>query len=74
MQQRSMRTTGLLFLFVLVLFATSGVAPQFAASAAAEPKTPPSAAPPADNPADNYVLGPNDRVRLKVYGEPYIAG
>ena len=74
MQQRSMRTTGLLFLFVLVLFATSGVVPQFAASAAAEPKTPPSAAPPADNPADNYVLGPNDRVRLKVYGEPDIAG
>ena len=74
MQQRSMRTTGLLFLFVLVLFATSGVAPQFAASAAAEPKTPPSAAPAADNPADSYVLGPNDRVRLKVYGEPDIAG
>ena len=74
MQQRLMRTTGLSFLFVLVLLATSGVAPQFAASAAAEPKTPPSAAPPADNPADNYVLGPNDRVRLKVYGEPDIAG
>jgi polysaccharide biosynthesis/export protein len=74
MQQRLMRTTGLSFLFVLVLLATSGVAPQFAASAAAQPKTLPSAAPAADNPADSYVLGPNDRVRLKVYGEPDIAG
>ena len=33
----------------------------------------PSAAP-TDNPAESYVLGPNDRVRLKVYGEPDIAG
>lgn len=77
MQQRLMRATGLSFLFILVLLATSGVAPQFSASAAAQPKTPPSAssAPQAaDNPADNYVLGPNDRVRLKVYGEPDIAG
>ena len=75
MQQRLIRAAGLSFLFILVLLATSGVAPQFAASAAAQPKTLPSAAAPvADNPADNYVLGPNDRVRLKVYGEPDIAG
>jgi polysaccharide export outer membrane protein len=77
MQQRSIRAAGVSFLFILLLLATSGVAPQFAAPAAAQPKTLPSApsAPPvADNAADNYVLGPNDRVRLKVYGEPDIAG
>jgi polysaccharide biosynthesis/export protein len=42
--------------------------------AAARPKTLSSASPAVENPAENYVLGPNDRVRLKVYGEPDIAG
>jgi polysaccharide biosynthesis/export protein len=74
MRQRLMRATGLSFLFIFVLLATSGVVPQFATLAVAQPKPLPSAAPAADNPADNYVLGPNDRVRLKVYGEPDIAG
>ncbi len=74
MQQRLIRAAGVSLLFILVLLATSGVAPQFAAPAAAQPKTLPSAPPAADNPADSYVLGPNDRVRLKVYGEPDIGG
>lgn len=74
MQQRLIRAAGVSFLFILVLLATSGVAPHFAAPAAAQPKTLPSAPPAADNPADSYVLGPNDRVRLKVYGEPDIGG
>jgi len=72
MQQRLIRAAGLRF-FILVLITTSGIAPQFTTPATAQPKALPSA-PPADNPADNYVLGPNDRVRLKVYGEPDIAG
>ena len=74
MQQRSIRAAGVSFLFILVLLAASGLTPQFAAPAVAQPKTPPSAPPAADSSADNYVLGPNDRVRLKVYGEPDIAG
>jgi polysaccharide biosynthesis/export protein len=74
MQHRSIRTAGFSFLFTLVFLATSGVAPQFAVPAAARPKTLPSASPAVENPAENYVLGPNDRVRLKVYGEPDIAG
>ena len=74
MQQRSIRTAGFSFLFTLILLASSSVAPRFAAPAAAQPKTLPSTPPATDNPADNYVLGPNDRVRLKVYGEPDIAG
>jgi polysaccharide biosynthesis/export protein len=74
MQHRSIRTAGFSFLFTLVFLATSGVAPQFAVPAAARPKTLSSASPAVENPAENYVLGPNDRVRLKVYGEPDIAG
>jgi polysaccharide biosynthesis/export protein len=74
MQHRSIRTAGFSFLFTLVFLATSGVAPQFAVPAAVRPKTLSSASPAVENPAENYVLGPNDRVRLKVYGEPDIAG
>jgi polysaccharide biosynthesis/export protein len=74
MQQRSIRAARVSFLFILVVLATCGMAPQFAASETAQSKVVPSAPPAADSSADNYVLGPNDRVRLKVYGEPDIAG
>jgi polysaccharide biosynthesis/export protein len=74
MQQRSIRAARVSFLFILILLATSGMAAQFAAPAAAQSKASPLAPPAAASSADNYVLGPNDRVRLKVYGEPDIAG
>jgi polysaccharide export outer membrane protein len=73
MQQRLIRVAGLAFLFILMVLATSGVGGLFAAPALAQAQALPSA-PPVDTTADNYVLGPNDRVRLKVYGEPDIAG
>ncbi len=66
MLQRSIRLAGLSFLFVLSL---SGAITGSSANgfAQAQPASPAPA-------AGNYVLGPNDRVRLKVYGEPDIAG
>jgi hypothetical protein len=66
MLQRPIRLTGLSFLFVLSLSgAITGLSSN--AFAQAQPASPESA-------AGSYVLGPNDRVRLKVYGEPDIAG
>src|SRR6202171_4702858 len=66
MLQRLIRVAGLLFLFILSL---SGAITSLPANALAQaqPLAPASA-------AESYVLGPNDRVRLKVYGEPDIAG
>jgi polysaccharide export outer membrane protein len=69
MLQRSIRAAGLSLSFVLVLLTASGIGARFATPASAQVQTPPSAPT-----ADSYVLGPNDRVRLKVYGEPDIAG
>jgi polysaccharide export outer membrane protein len=64
MLQRSIRLVGLSFLFV---FAVSGAISSLPDNAGAQPlPSAPSAA--------SYVLGPNDRIRLKVYGEPDIAG
>jgi polysaccharide export outer membrane protein len=66
MLQRSIRLAGLFFLFVVsVSGAFTGLSSN--AFAQAQPASPAPA-------AGNYVLGPNDRVRLKVYGEPDIAG
>jgi|ERR1700687_477388 len=66
MLQRSIRVTGLSFLFILAVFgAITGLPANVFAQA--QPVSPAST-------AGNYVLGPNDRVRLKVYGEPDIAG
>ena len=72
--QRLIRVAGLSFLFILSL---SGAITSWPANALAQaanaltqqaqPLSPASA-------AESYVLGPNDRVRLKVYGEPDIAG
>jgi polysaccharide biosynthesis/export protein len=65
MQQRA------LALFALVvMLATSGTSTFTSASAQTQYQSAPSSQP---SPGD-YVLGPNDRVRLKVYGEPDISG
>ena len=66
MLQRSIRVAGLSLLLILsVSGAITGLPAN--ALAQAQPVSPASA-------AETYVLGPNDRVRLKVYGEPDIAG
>lgn len=69
MQQRSFGAdlTVYLLLFVLAVLAIAGISAGFSVRASAQ--TPPSAAS-----AERYVLGPNDRIRLKVYGEPDITG
>jgi polysaccharide export outer membrane protein len=69
MPQRLIRAFGLSLFLVLFLLTTSGIGTRFATPASAQAQALPSA-----SSADNYVLGPNDRVRLKVYGEPDIAG
>jgi polysaccharide biosynthesis/export protein len=68
MPQRSIRVASL-SLFALIVLATSGIGARLATPASAQAQALPSA-----SLADSYVLGPNDRVRLKVYGEPDIAG
>jgi polysaccharide biosynthesis/export protein len=63
-----LRLIRLASLSLIFAFTVSGAITNFPASAAsaqAQPR-PPS--------AESYVLGPNDRIRLKVYGEPDIAG
>jgi polysaccharide biosynthesis/export protein len=69
MLQRSIRAVGLSLSFLFVLLTASGIGARFATPASAQVQTLASAPT-----ADSYVLGPNDRVRLKVYGEPDIAG
>lgn len=66
MRQRSSSADLTVHLLVFVL-AIAGISAGFSISASAQ--TPPAAAS-----ADRYVLGPNDRIRLKVYGEPDITG
>jgi polysaccharide export outer membrane protein len=64
--QRSIRVGGLSLLFALLI---SGVIASACSSAFAQTQPPsPEAA------AGSYVLGPNDRIRLKVYGEADISG
>jgi polysaccharide export outer membrane protein len=72
MQQRLISVAGL-SLFIVAILAASGIGARFTTPASAQAQVLPSAAP-TDSSADSYVLGPNDRVRLKVYGEPDIAG
>jgi len=74
MLKRLIRVAGLSFLFILSLSgaitswpANALAQPANALTQQAQPLSPASA-------AESYVLGPNDRVRLKVYGEPDIAG
>lgn len=68
MQQRSRQAVGLTFLLASILFVTLAGGPWFAASAQQQ-----QAAPAAPS-AGTYILGPNDRVRVKVYGESDITG
>ena len=65
MQQRALA----LFALVVIL-TTSGTSTFTSASAQAQYQSAPSSQPS----SGDYVLGPNDRVRLKVYGEPDISG
>ncbi len=67
MQQRLIRVVSLPSL--LIILVTSCIGAQFPVPASAQAQALPSAPS-----ADSYVLGPNDRVRLKVYGEPDIGG
>ena len=67
MLQRLIRVAGLSFLFILSISGAITSWPANVLAQQAQPLSPASA-------ADSYVLGPNDRVRLKVYGEPDIAG
>jgi polysaccharide export outer membrane protein len=67
MLQRPMRTVAFSLLVASIAFATSGIGPR-SATFAQQPM--PTAGPT----ASTYVLGPNDRVRVKVYGEPDITG
>jgi protein involved in polysaccharide export with SLBB domain len=70
MLQRLIRIAGLLFLFI---FCSLGAVTGLPANAMAQAQSPSTASASASA-AASYVLGPNDRVRLKVYGEPDIAG
>jgi len=63
MQRRSI-SAGLTIHLLLFVLAIAGISTGFSARTSAQ--TPPV--------ASTYVLGPNDRIRLKVYGEPDITG
>ncbi len=70
MQQRMIRVAGLplvIVVFAFFLLVASGIGRPFVVPASAQGLT-------ATAPAGGYLLGPNDRVRVKVYGEPDIAG
>jgi polysaccharide export outer membrane protein len=70
MQQRMLNAVGLsllVFGLILCFLVAPGIDARFATPASAQ--TPP----PAPS-ASGYILGPTDKVRLKVYGEPDIAG
>jgi polysaccharide export outer membrane protein len=71
MLHRLVRVAGLPVLFALFI-ASAICGSSSYASAQAQPL--PTAAQGQPTTAESYVLGPNDRVRLKVYGEPDIAG
>ncbi len=66
MQRRSTRAVGFSLLLALSMFAASGLASRSVAWAQHASLPAPT--------ASTYVLGPNDRVRVKVYGEPDITG
>jgi polysaccharide biosynthesis/export protein len=72
MEQRLIRIVGLP-LFLLFLLAASGIGIPLPTPAQAQAPQSASSADNSASSADNYVLGPNDRIRLKVYGEPDIS-
>ena len=63
MQRRSTYAIGLSLFLALIVLAGSGIHVSAQQQASVAPLT-----------ATTYVLGPNDRVRVKVYGEPDITG
>jgi polysaccharide biosynthesis/export protein len=65
MSQRSTRSVGFTLLLVLMALITSSAGSRFMAFAQQQLAAPTAA---------TYLLGPNDRVRVKVYGEPEITG
>jgi protein involved in polysaccharide export with SLBB domain len=66
MQQRS-SSAGLTLHFLFFVFAIASISAGLSVQVSAQ--TPPSA-----TSAESYILGPNDRIRLKVYGESDITG
>jgi len=66
MQQRSF-SAGLTLQFLLFVLAIVGITASFSVRAAAQANQYAAS-------ADSYILGPNDRIRLKVYGESDITG
>jgi polysaccharide export outer membrane protein len=66
MLQRLIRCAGLLFLFVTAVSCATFSLPTVAPAQVQQS--------PGASPSGSYVLGPNDRVRLKVYGEGDITG
>jgi polysaccharide biosynthesis/export protein len=66
MQQRS-SSAGLTLHFLFFVFAIASIGAGLSVQASAQ--TPPPA-----TSAESYILGPNDRIRLKVYGESDITG
>ena len=71
--QRSIRVGGLSLLFALFV---SGMIANLSSNAFAQTQPPSAQAQPPSSAttAATYVLGPNDRIRLKVYGEADISG
>jgi protein involved in polysaccharide export with SLBB domain len=67
MQQRSFSAGPTLHFLLFVVLAIAGISAGLSIHASAQ--TPPSA-----SSAATYILGPNDRIRLKVYGEADITG
>src|SRR6202000_3155216 len=67
--QRSIRIGGFSFVLALLVFGVFGAIANVPSNAFAQTQPPSSAAA-----AESYVLGPNDRIRLKVYGEADITG
>jgi polysaccharide export outer membrane protein len=66
MQQRS-SSADPTFHFLLFVLAIAGISTGLSIQASAQ-------APPSASSAESYILGPNDRIRLKVYGESDITG
>jgi polysaccharide biosynthesis/export protein len=66
MLQRLIRRAGSLFLFMTAISCATFSLPTQAPAQVQQPS--------AASPSGSYVLGPNDRVRLKVYGESDITG
>jgi polysaccharide export outer membrane protein len=71
MMHRMNSLAGLSFLFMLAVVAAIGSS---STTASAQAQRPPAAASSAAASSGTYVLGPTDRVRVKVYGEADITG